>query len=309
MEVLLVDDDRQCQDMVQGTLREDGLTVLSANDGLSGLDAAISEKPDLILADFHLQGIDILDFVKRIRRRAALAETPLILLMPKGETIDPALLQSAGIRATLNKPLDPIVLSREVLQNMGPVVKEEPLPMSTPVTQESLQGGLEAGATFAGHVAPARDTLPAGGARAPDIDKAALQKNILEVVEKVAWDVIPAILETALSKATLQSTVERAVHENVERLLRTGGSEEGDPGSRGHEEALQKNILEVVEKVAWDVIPGVLETALPKETIKAIVERVVWETVPPIAEIEIKKEIKRLQPEEGLSDSGTDPAI
>ncbi len=130
MSVLLVDDDRECQEVVQKTLREDGLSVFSANDGLSGLDAAISEKPDLILADFHLQGIDILSFVKKIRRRVYLAETPIILLFSKEkeENVDADFLQSAGIQSILNKPIDPILLSREVLQNIGPVVKEEPLP-------------------------------------------------------------------------------------------------------------------------------------------------------------------------------------
>jgi CheY-like chemotaxis protein len=63
-------------------------------------------------------------------------------------------------------------------------------------------------------------------------------------------------------------------------------------------EVIQKNILEIVEKAVWDVLPGLLQAALPKSELKEIIEKVTWEVIPPLAEIEIKKEIKRLHEEE-----------
>ena len=56
-----------------------------------------------------------------------------------------------------------------------------------------------------------------------------------------------------------------------------------------------------MERVAWEIIPSVVEMAMSKTKIQSFVEQAVWEIVPPLAEIEIKKEIKRLQPDEGFS--------
>ncbi len=135
--------------------------------------------------------------------------------------------------------------------------------------------------------------------RLPAIDEETLRKNILESIEKVAWDIVPTILEKALSQKTLHSLVEQVLQGSFTKLLLPDALEAGEDQST--DGPLQKHILESIEKVAWDVMPGVFETAIPKETLKSIVERVVWETVPPLAEIEIKKEIKRLQPDEGFS--------
>ena len=261
MAVLLVDADCHCQEAVRKTLREDGLTVIATCDGLSGLDAAIAEKPDLILADLHLQGIDIFHFIKKIRRRAVLAETPIILLLPKEEEYDIAPLRAEGIVAVLTKPIDAVALSKAVLQSRGPTVKEEPL-LVGPVLSEEV-----------------------------------IQKSTLAAIEKVAWEVIPSVLEKSLSREAVESLVARIIEQKVTALLKIGSGLEGVPESGPN--GTRHDILEVVEKISWDVVPGILEMALPKEAVKEMIERIVWETVPPIAEIEIKKEIKRLQPEEG----------
>jgi two-component system chemotaxis response regulator CheY len=263
MAVLLVDADCHCQEAVRKTLREDGLTVIAACDGLSGLDAAIAEKPDLILADFHLQGIDIFTFIKKIRRRAALAKTPLILLLPKEEEQNAAPLQAEGLAGVLTKPIDAVALSRAVLQSRGPIVKEEPLLVGPALSEEFLQ------------------------------------KSALAVIEKIAWEYLPSVLEKSLSREAVESMVARVVEQKVTELLQVDSALQGTAGNAFN--GTRETILEVVEKISWEVVPGVLETALPKEAIKELIERIVWETVPQIAEIEIKKEIKRLQPEEGES--------
>ncbi len=221
MEVLLVDDDLEAQSIVNTTLRNAGFNVIAVNDGLSGLDAAMSEKPELILADFRLLGIDIVDFVRRVRDKAYLAETPIILLVRREENYDSLFMQSVGISAIVNKPIDPTALSSEVTKHM-PIVQTSALPVDS----------------------PAEDLPPEKASQVEDP----------EVTRKII--------------SALQT-----------------------------DDLLKKNILEVIERISWEVLPEVLEAALPKETIKTLVESVVWETVPALAEIEIKKEIKRLQSE------------
>ena len=221
MEVLLVGDHLENQDTVKTVLREAGFSALFVNDGLSGLDAAIAEKPGLIVVDSSLVGIDMIDFVKKIRQRPYLANTPIILLIQNEEDYDLLFLQSVGIQTTLNKPIDPALLSKEVANRIGPSLCEEQICLDAPVSYEG------------------RDN------------------------------------ESAFEPLRL----------NRRSML-----------ALANDELLQKNILEVVEKVLWDVLPGIIETAIPKEAMKSMVERVVWETVPALAEIEIKKEIRRLTP-------------
>jgi len=225
MGVLLVDDNLEDQDVVNATLNEAGFAVLFVNDGLSGLDAAIAEKPELIILDSHIMGIDVVDFVKKIRHRSHLENTPVILLTPMEENYDPLFLQSMGIQAILNKPIDPALLSQEVVSQIGQTVREDQF-ASNPLLSDEETGEISGGIS-------------------------SLHKRI-------------------------DTTAIRSLE--MDALLR-------------------ENILEVVEKIAWEVIPGVIEAALPKEVLKSIVERVVWETVPALAEIAIKKEIQRLQPE------------
>jgi hypothetical protein len=49
----------------------------------------------------------------------------------------------------------------------------------------------------------------------------------------------------------------------------------------------------VVEKVAWDVVPGLAKQSLER-VVKEVVERIVWDVVPSIAETAINREIERL---------------
>ncbi len=236
MEVLLVDQNPAVLEQVEATLRGDSsrspFTVMPAREGLSGLDIAFKKKPGLILVDSHLEGIALLDFLKKIRKRADLAKTPIILLTDP-DNLPPTELQSAGFQAMLAKPIDPVALSEEVRKRY-PV---EEAPSSAMAT-----------------VLPDR-----------------------------------AVEETAVRLSSRMDDRAEAIQSAI--VI--------DP--ENVEEEIRKTVLEVVERVAWEVVPAMVETTLSKEILKPIVEEVVWQTVPPLAEIEIKKEIKRLQPDEEIS--------
>jgi CheY-like chemotaxis protein len=259
MGVLLVDDNPEVQALVESTLQKSGLSVLSVNDGLSALDQAISETPDLILVDCLIKGIDISMFFKKIQRRPALSNTPIVLL---GEASDhsPTLLSLAGGHVILHKPIDPALLSKEVKKRMGIMeldIEEEEeelfrLPLAEDfLTEETLEG-------------------------------VAISPPNTEAIPEIAPE-IPCPIIVASPCQTEKVVSEKAID------------------SKQVENAIQKIVHEVVEKVAWEIIPSVVDTAVSKSKIQALVEQVVWEVVPPLAEIEIKKEIKRLQPDAGFS--------
>ncbi|TAK01570.1 MAG: response regulator [Candidatus Manganitrophaceae bacterium] len=117
--VLLIDDNLAVQKLVELTLRKEGYDVTSIDNGLSALDLAFKNQPDLILADFNLEGINIYTFVQKIRQRGSLLEIPIVLLINSTESYDPAQLQSAGIQAFLKKPIDSRELIQEVKRQTG----------------------------------------------------------------------------------------------------------------------------------------------------------------------------------------------
>ena len=258
MGILLVDDDPKVQELVESTLQKSGLSVISVNDGLSALDIAISETPDLILADFLIKGIDISTFVKKIQRRPALANTPIVLLMQGGLDSDSIAHSLTETCAILKKPLDPIFLYKEVKKQIGIIELELP-------EEEELS------------------FLP-------------IADDLLSEAPLYAEACSPKIEPVLTDAPKVPSPVVAPVSGDPEK---TAFKADIDPERVN--EAIQKIVLEVVERVAWEIIPSVVEMAMSKTKIQSFVEQAVWEIVPPLAEIEIKKEIKRLQPDEGFS--------
>lgn len=75
--VLVVDDDRAVCQIVQMALEDEGYRVLCADDE-PGLDAALAERPDLILLDLHLPRLEAAGLVARLRADATTARVPIV---------------------------------------------------------------------------------------------------------------------------------------------------------------------------------------------------------------------------------------
>jgi len=78
--ILIIEDDQSIAESVAYTLRREGFGVLLAGDGPSGLAEAIANKPDLILLDLMLPGMDGLDVFRAVRRHS---NCPVIMLTAK----------------------------------------------------------------------------------------------------------------------------------------------------------------------------------------------------------------------------------
>ncbi len=103
--VLLVDDDASVLEGYAALLaRHSGLHILTADSALAGLEAARIHRPDLILSDLRMEGVDGFEFCRRIRRETALEGTMFVIvtgvLDPHGG-VDP----SAGIDDVMIKPV------------------------------------------------------------------------------------------------------------------------------------------------------------------------------------------------------------
>ena len=78
--VLVVDDEDDSVSFLEAILKEQGLGVISANDGEAGLNKARSESPDLILLDVQMPKINGFDLFKMLRDDEKTKEIPIIML-------------------------------------------------------------------------------------------------------------------------------------------------------------------------------------------------------------------------------------
>jgi DNA-binding response OmpR family regulator len=84
--ILIVDDEPDLIEIAQTYLEEAGYKVISAADGLEGLQTAKSMKPNLILLDIAMPGIDGLEMLQILRGTPGLAAIPVIMLTARGRT-------------------------------------------------------------------------------------------------------------------------------------------------------------------------------------------------------------------------------
>ncbi|HEU4408689.1 MAG TPA: ATP-binding protein [Polyangiaceae bacterium] len=103
--VLYVEDSAQNRDVVRRYLR--GLyDVLEATDGELGVELAARERPDLILMDLSLPGLDGYEATRRLKADRALGDVPVIALTAHAAREDERRARAAGCAAFLTKPID-----------------------------------------------------------------------------------------------------------------------------------------------------------------------------------------------------------
>ncbi|MCX7623733.1 MAG: response regulator transcription factor [Thermomicrobium sp.] len=99
--ILLVEDELELARLVRAALEQAGHTVLTAYDGPRGLAAARSERPDLVVLDLMLPGMDGLDILRALRRETL---TPVLVLTARGGEIDRVLGLELGADDYVVKP-------------------------------------------------------------------------------------------------------------------------------------------------------------------------------------------------------------
>ncbi len=105
--ILLVDDSSTVLLFEKMVLSKEPYDVLVANDGVEGLEKALSDRPDLILMDVVMPRMDGLEACRRIRARGEIARIPIILVTTRGEADAIARGRAAGCSDYVVKPIDP----------------------------------------------------------------------------------------------------------------------------------------------------------------------------------------------------------
>jgi two-component system alkaline phosphatase synthesis response regulator PhoP len=109
--ILVIDDEPSIVNLVTAYLKPEGYEVLTAADGQSGLKAARAFKPDLVILDLMLPGMDGLELLSRLRRES---QVYVILLTAKTEETDKIVGLSVGADDYVTKPFSPRELTARV---------------------------------------------------------------------------------------------------------------------------------------------------------------------------------------------------
>ncbi len=143
--VLIVDDDHAVLSGLRRALALEGYAVLTAEDGESGLTTADSEKPDLVVLDVMLPGIDGLTVCQRLRN---ISSAPILMLSAKDTTTDRVAGLNQGADDYLVKPfaLDELLARvRALLRRSQPAEPADYLEFENVVldlkTREASRGG------------------------------------------------------------------------------------------------------------------------------------------------------------------------
>jgi DNA-binding response OmpR family regulator len=108
--VLVADDDADILRIVEINLRLEGFEVVTARDGPDALAKAVAVRPDLVLLDVRMPGIDGYTICGRIRADSSLAAIPVIIVTANYGAAEGEAARRAGADDFLVKPFHPDML-------------------------------------------------------------------------------------------------------------------------------------------------------------------------------------------------------
>jgi len=114
---IIIEDDAEIRGIVRTLLSSEGFQVEEAEDGRSGLERVFLIKPDLILVDLRLPGLDGAEICKQVR--AGRLDTPMIVISAAKEEFDRVLLLELGADDFLVKPFG----ARELMARIKAVMR------------------------------------------------------------------------------------------------------------------------------------------------------------------------------------------
>jgi DNA-binding response OmpR family regulator len=123
--VLVIDDEAPIRLLCRVNLETEGMEVLEAEDGLRGIERAKEDKPDVILLDVMMPGLDGWQVAERLLDDAETAGIPIVFLTARAELRDRARGLDLGGMEYVTKPFNPVELAASVRGLLDRVARGE----------------------------------------------------------------------------------------------------------------------------------------------------------------------------------------
>ena len=117
--ILIIDDEKDLNELVRYNLEKDQFDVICATDGQSGLEIATKHRPDLIVLDLMMPGMDGLEVCRELRGDARTARIPVIMLTARATEADRVVGLEMGADDYITKPFSP----RELVARVKAVLR------------------------------------------------------------------------------------------------------------------------------------------------------------------------------------------
>ena len=123
--VLVVDDEAPIRLLCRVNLEAEGMAVFEASDGLTGLEQARLERPDVILLDVMMPGVDGWKVAEELLEDPDTADIPIVFLTARADLRDRARGMDAGGIDYITKPFNPVELASLVRRIVSAVDRGE----------------------------------------------------------------------------------------------------------------------------------------------------------------------------------------
>lgn len=114
--ILLVDDSTTMLMSMEGVLKRAGFEVATAINGQLGLDKAASFKPDLVITDLNMPGMNGIEVIAAMKKMPATRFKPILMLTTESQASKRAEAKAAGATGWLVKPVSPDELVKVIKQ-------------------------------------------------------------------------------------------------------------------------------------------------------------------------------------------------
>jgi len=117
--VLIVDDSATEMAALTGVLKRNGFEVLNAHDADEGLQLARAQRPDIVLMDVVMPGLNGFQATRQLARDPDTSAIPVVMISTKSQETDRVWAMRQGARGYLTKPIDERVLLQTIRQVLG----------------------------------------------------------------------------------------------------------------------------------------------------------------------------------------------
>ncbi len=118
--ILIVDDEPAIRRLIRAALQGSGYRLLEEADGVSALETARREQPDLILLDIALPHMSGLEVCRRLKAGPATADVPIFLLTGLVQQVERRAAEDTGADGFIAKPFSPAALVAQIAEALRP---------------------------------------------------------------------------------------------------------------------------------------------------------------------------------------------
>lgn len=127
--IMIVEDEESIQELIKYNLQREGYLVpVCCENGESALESAVTYKPDLILLDLMLPGVDGLTVCKNLKADPVTKHIPIIMLTAKSEESDVVIGLELGADDYITKPFSPKILTARIRAVLRRIASLEDVP-------------------------------------------------------------------------------------------------------------------------------------------------------------------------------------